>query len=36
MEDVMDVIIDGEIGGYNIIGVNKIMLGNLEYDFIVR
>ncbi|MGN4927920.1 lipase family protein [Bacillus cereus group sp. MYBK14-1] len=35
-EDATDAITDGEIGGHNITGANKIMLGNLEHDFTVR
>ena len=35
-EDVTDAITDGEIGGHNITGANKIVLGDLEHDFAVR
>ncbi|HHT7224846.1 MULTISPECIES: lipase family protein [Bacillus] len=35
-EDVTDAITDGEIGGHNITGANKIVLGDLEHDFTVR
>ncbi|PGR38199.1 lipase [Bacillus cereus] len=35
-EDATDAITDGEIGGHNITGANKMVLGNWEHDFTVR
>ncbi|PGD04266.1 lipase [Bacillus wiedmannii] len=35
-EDATDAITDGEIGGHNITGANKIVLGNWEHDFTVK